>query len=211
MNALMQGDLLIVGAGTAGIPAAIFAARRGARVVLAEATDSPDGTLRRAAGHVSAGGTRLQMARGIVDDPAAHAADIMRITKGTADAAMVTRACELAPGVAVSGDRLRNPAKSLIARIWAFWALSPIPCIRISSIIRSRSGVIFSCVMGTSCLTIEKPQSSNRFARSQNALGQSQPRTPATSAIAAAAASSLSATRSLALGECCATHERLVW
>lgn len=75
-------------------------------MVLAEATDSPDGTLRRAAGHVSAGGTRLQMARGIVDDPAAHAADIMRITKGTADAAMVTRACELAPGVVAWLDEL---------------------------------------------------------------------------------------------------------
>lgn len=95
----MTADVPIVGAGTTGIPAAIFAARRGAKVILAEATDSLDGTLRRAAGHVSAGGTRLQKVRGNRDDPAAHAADIIRITGGTADAAMVTRACEMAPRI----------------------------------------------------------------------------------------------------------------
>jgi fumarate reductase flavoprotein subunit len=99
-------DVLIVGAGTAGIPAAIFAARRGARVILAEATDSPDGTLRRAAGHVSAGGTRLQKARGIDDTPEAHAADVLRITRGTADAAMVARACALAPRTVAWLDEL---------------------------------------------------------------------------------------------------------
>jgi fumarate reductase flavoprotein subunit len=102
----LAGDVLIVGAGTAGIPAAIFAARRGARVILAEATDSPDGTLRRAAGHISAGGTRLQRDRGIEDSPGAHAADVLRITRGTADAAMVTRACELAPRIFAWLDEL---------------------------------------------------------------------------------------------------------
>lgn len=102
----LAGDVLVVGAGTAGIPAAIFAARRGARVILAEATDSPDGTLRRAAGHVSAGGTRLQRTRGIDDSPEAHAADVMRITSGTADAAMVARACELAPRIVAWLDEL---------------------------------------------------------------------------------------------------------
>jgi len=99
-------DVLIVGAGTTGIPAAIFAARRGARVILAEATDSPDGTLRRAAGHISAGGTRLQRERGIIDDPETHAADVMRITKGTADGAKVARACELAPRIIAWLDEL---------------------------------------------------------------------------------------------------------
>jgi hypothetical protein len=38
-----------------------------------------------------------------------------------------------------------------------------------SSIIRSRSGVVLSLTMKSSCLSIEKPQSSNRSARSQNA------------------------------------------
>ena len=99
-------DMLIVGAGTAGLPAAIFAARRGARVLLVEAGPVPGGTLKRAAGHLSAGGTRLQAERGISDSPEAHAADILRITKGTADPAMVAFACELAPAVVAWLDAL---------------------------------------------------------------------------------------------------------
>jgi hypothetical protein len=47
--------------------------------------------------------------------------------------------------------------------------------------------------METSCPLIEKPQSSDRFVKSQNALRSGQPKTSATSASAAAAASSLSA------------------
>jgi hypothetical protein len=46
--------------------------------------------------------------------------------------------------------------------------------------------------MEISCPLIEKPQSSDRFVKSQNPHGQSQRTTPATIAIAAAAASSLS-------------------
>tara|TARA_R110002049_G_scaffold27986_7_gene95873 strand:+ start:946 stop:1317 length:372 start_codon:yes stop_codon:yes gene_type:complete len=52
--------------------------------------------------------------------------------------------------------RPRKTAKSLITRMWDFCALSPIPRIRISSIIRWRSGVTLSSVMETSCLMIEK-------------------------------------------------------
>lgn len=105
-GATLGGDVLVVGAGTAGIPAAIFAARRGARVLLAESATEPGGTLRRAAGHVSAGGTRLQRDRGIDDSPEAHAADIARITGGTADPDMVALACELAPRVVAWLDDL---------------------------------------------------------------------------------------------------------
>ena len=43
----------------------------------------------------------------------------------------------------MSGDLFKNLSKSLIARMWAFWALSSIPWIRISSISLSRSGVVF--------------------------------------------------------------------
>jgi hypothetical protein len=51
--------------------------------------------------------------------------------------------------------------------------------------------------MGNSCPLIEKAQSSDKFVKSQNAHGQSQRRTPTTSTIAAAAASSLSAEQTL--------------
>jgi fumarate reductase flavoprotein subunit len=102
----LSADVLVVGAGTAGIPTALFAADRGARVVVLEAGERPGGTLKRAAGHLSAGGTRLQREAGIEDSPEAHAADIMRITGGTADHEMVELACDLAPGVIDWLDKL---------------------------------------------------------------------------------------------------------
>ena len=91
-------DLLIVGAGTAGIPCAVAAAGRGARTLLVEADAAIGGTLRMAAGHLSAGGTRLQRERGIDDDPRAHYDDVMRITGGTVDPALLALATDLAPG-----------------------------------------------------------------------------------------------------------------
>ena len=43
-------DYVIIGASTAGLPAAIFASRRGARVLLIDAADSVGGTLHLAVG-----------------------------------------------------------------------------------------------------------------------------------------------------------------
>mgnify|MGYP002787003867 CR=1 FL=1 len=43
-------DYVIVGAGTAGIPAAVFASRRGARVLLVDAAPAVGGTLHMANG-----------------------------------------------------------------------------------------------------------------------------------------------------------------
>lgn len=60
-------DLIVVGAGTAGLPAAIFASRRGARVLLIDPADEVGGTLHRASGQISAAGCRFQAAQGIVD------------------------------------------------------------------------------------------------------------------------------------------------
>jgi hypothetical protein len=59
-------------------------------------------------------------------------------------------------GVAVSGERPRKAAKCFTFRICAFWVFSPKPRMFISSIIRWRSGLTFSSVMGASCLMIEK-------------------------------------------------------
>lgn len=90
-------DLLIVGAGTAGLPAAIFASRRGARVLLLDAADDIGGTLHLAHGQVSAAGTRLQAAKGIDDHPDAHFADVMRISRGLADPTLIRRIVDEAP------------------------------------------------------------------------------------------------------------------
>ncbi|MSO64577.1 MAG: FAD-dependent oxidoreductase [Alphaproteobacteria bacterium] len=87
-------DVIVVGAGTAGLPAAIFAAQRGARVLLLEAAKEIGGTLHLTGGQLSAAGTRLQAAKGIVDSPDQHFDDIMRISRGTANAKMVRLAVD---------------------------------------------------------------------------------------------------------------------
>lgn len=78
-------DYIIVGAGTAGLPAALAAARRGAQVLLIDAADKLGGTLHMANGQVSAAGSRLQADLGIKDSPDIHYADVMRMTRGLAD------------------------------------------------------------------------------------------------------------------------------
>jgi fumarate reductase flavoprotein subunit len=87
-------DLIVVGAGTAGIPAAIFAARRGARVLMLDAAADIGGTLHLSTGQMSAAGTRLQARRGIRDSADAHFDDVMRISRGTADRALVRLAVD---------------------------------------------------------------------------------------------------------------------
>ena len=90
-------DFIIVGAGTAGLPAAIHASRRGASVLMLEAADELGGTLTMASGQVSAAGTRLQADQGIVDSPDRHYEDIMEITFGEADPDIIRRTVDLAP------------------------------------------------------------------------------------------------------------------
>jgi fumarate reductase flavoprotein subunit len=82
-------DIIIVGAGTAGLPAAIFASGRNARVLLIEAAPAIGGTLFLSSAQMSAAGTKLQKSKGIVDTPQMHFDDVMRIGGGTADPAML--------------------------------------------------------------------------------------------------------------------------
>ncbi|MEO7787735.1 MAG: FAD-dependent oxidoreductase [Sphingomicrobium sp.] len=87
-------DLIVVGGGSAGLPAAIFAARRGARVLLVDHADKLGGTLWVAHGQMSAAGTRLQAERGISDSADLHLEDVMRISRGTANAGLVRLAVD---------------------------------------------------------------------------------------------------------------------
>lgn len=87
-------DILVIGAGAAGMPAALFAVEGGARVVLAEVDQRIGGTFHLSSGQMSAAGTRVQAEKGITDSPKAHFEDVMRISGGTADPVLVRLAVE---------------------------------------------------------------------------------------------------------------------
>jgi fumarate reductase flavoprotein subunit len=78
-------DVIVVGAGTAGLPTAIFAAQRNARVLLIDAAPAIGGTLFLSSAQMSAAGTKLQKSKGIVDTPQSHYDDVMRLGDGKAD------------------------------------------------------------------------------------------------------------------------------
>lgn len=87
-------DVIVVGAGSAGLPTAYFAARRGARVLLLDADAQIGGTMQISSGQMSAAGTRLQKSKGIIDTADEHYADIMRISRGTVNAGLVRLAVD---------------------------------------------------------------------------------------------------------------------
>jgi fumarate reductase flavoprotein subunit len=76
-------DVIIVGAGTAGLPAAIHAHQRGAKVLVIEGSDRIGGTLHFSAGSFSAAGTSLQRSKGIDDSPEKHFQESIQINHGT--------------------------------------------------------------------------------------------------------------------------------
>jgi fumarate reductase flavoprotein subunit len=89
-------DLIVVGAGNAGMPCAIAAAEAGARVLVLEKANEVGGTLHLTGGQMSAAGTRRQQRHGIDDSPDRHFDDVMRISHGRADPALVRLAVDLA-------------------------------------------------------------------------------------------------------------------
>ena len=78
-------DIIIVGAGTTGLPAAIKAAERGAKILVVDAAPSIGGTLHLSSGSLSAAGTSLQEKKGIKDTPEQHLADSLNINHGTGE------------------------------------------------------------------------------------------------------------------------------
>ena len=84
-----QVPLLIVGAGAAGLCAALAAKEAGADPIVIERDAVASGSTALSAGLIPAAGTRFQRAKGIDDDPALFAADIQRKAKGRNDAAIV--------------------------------------------------------------------------------------------------------------------------
>lgn len=90
-------DVLVVGAGNAGLCVAFEAAKRGLRVTLVDAANEIGGSLAVSAGHMSAAGTRLQARHGIEDHPDLHFADVMEFGGYRADPKLVRMAVDEAP------------------------------------------------------------------------------------------------------------------
>ena len=78
-------DVIIIGGGTAGLPAAIFAAKRGLKVLVIEKASVLGGTLFVSTGQISGAGTVFQKRKGIKDTPDLHYDDIMRLNNNTSD------------------------------------------------------------------------------------------------------------------------------
>src|SRR3974390_688011 len=81
--------LLIIGAGAAGLCAALAAKEAGIGTVVVERDAVPSGSTALSAGLLPAAGTRFQRAKGIADDPQLFADDIQRKAHGQNDAAVV--------------------------------------------------------------------------------------------------------------------------
>jgi fumarate reductase flavoprotein subunit len=102
--------VLIVGAGAAGLCAAIAAKEAGIDPVVIERDAVPAGSTALSAGLIPAAGTRFQIARGIADSPAAFTEDIQRKAKGEANRAVVEAVAQGAgPLIDWLADRYEMP------------------------------------------------------------------------------------------------------
>jgi fumarate reductase flavoprotein subunit len=103
-------EVAIVGAGAAGLVAALRARERGAYVLVLERDALPSGSTALSAGLIPAAGTRFQAAAGIADDVAAFCADILAKAKGEPDPASVALlARSIGPAVEWLADRHALP------------------------------------------------------------------------------------------------------
>jgi flavocytochrome c len=81
--------LLVIGAGAAGLCAALSAKEAGVEVVVVEREATPSGSTALSAGLIPAAGTRFQRAKNIHDSPKALVADITHKANGEVDPAVV--------------------------------------------------------------------------------------------------------------------------
>lgn len=85
----LEVETLVIGAGAAGMVAALSAHEAGEEVLVLERDPVPAGSTALSAGLIPAAGTAQQRAAGIADDPERFAADIQAKAHGEADPALV--------------------------------------------------------------------------------------------------------------------------
>jgi fumarate reductase flavoprotein subunit len=84
-------DILVIGAGSCGLAAAIAGQDAGASVAVIEKQERPGGNSSLSTGSVPAAGSRFQREAGIDDDPERMVRDLMSIAKETDDLHLVHR------------------------------------------------------------------------------------------------------------------------
>ena len=94
-----SSDVVIVGAGGAGLVAGLVAAREGASVTLIDAASAVGGNTNNSSGVIQAAGTELQKSSAGVDDdtPAKHAEFYLACGEGQLDEELVRTVCDDAP------------------------------------------------------------------------------------------------------------------
>jgi fumarate reductase flavoprotein subunit len=99
--ATVDVDVLVAGAGAAGLAAALAAAQRGATVVLVDANPAfRDGcNTVQSTSMIPAGGSRWQRAAGVADTPERFHADVLRKTGGQADRTVASALTRVAPAL----------------------------------------------------------------------------------------------------------------
>jgi fumarate reductase flavoprotein subunit len=106
----MTTDVVVIGAGAAGLCAALAAREAAADVVLIERDPVPRGSTALSAGLIPAAGTRFQSDAGISDNPELFANDIRAKAHGEADEALVRLvARRSAPAVEWLSDKYGLP------------------------------------------------------------------------------------------------------
>ena len=74
-----EADIVVIGAGGAGLAAAAEAARLGKSAIVIEKNAKPGGTTALAVGSIMAAGSRIQRRAGVDDSPAQHAAEMAEL------------------------------------------------------------------------------------------------------------------------------------
>ncbi|MCS7037924.1 MAG: FAD-dependent oxidoreductase [Saprospiraceae bacterium] len=90
-------DVIVIGAGAAGMSCAIEAGQRGLKVLVIERSERAGGALHWSGGHMSAAGCRRQQQIGIEDSPQQHLQEILEINGHTGDLDLIRLAVEEAP------------------------------------------------------------------------------------------------------------------
>jgi fumarate reductase flavoprotein subunit len=93
LSDLGRPDVLVLGAGQAGLTAAVAAAQQGARVLVLEKLEHPGGSTSMSSGLTAYAGTDEQRALGIQDTPESLRADILAAGQHRNDEALVDAYC----------------------------------------------------------------------------------------------------------------------